>query len=123
MVILSKPEIEFLVKLLDCHIEERGLLLLSIVHANYCVAMPDNLSFVEAAAMPLVSITAMSALLKCGIKEKVAGTSKVLITGGAGGVGSQAIQIAKKIFNAATVVTTASAGKKEKLCKDSVLIP
>ena len=94
-----------------------------IVHANYCVAMPDNLSFVEAAAMPLVSITAMSALLKCGIKEKVAGTSKVLITGGAGGVGSQAIQIAKKIFNAATVVTTASAGKKKNCVKTSGLIP
>ena len=89
-----------------------------IVHSNYCVPIPDNLSFVEAAAMPLVSITAMTALLKCGIKEKIAGKNRVLITGGAGGVGSQAIQMAKKIFNAATVVTTASAGKKEKLCKD-----
>ena len=46
--------------------------------------------------MPLVSITAMSALLKCGIKEKIAGKNRVLITGGAGGVGSQAIQMARK---------------------------
>ena len=89
-----------------------------VVHSNYFVTIPDNLSFVEAAAMPLVSITAMSALIKCGIKGKAAHSNRVLITGGAGGVGSQAIQIAKNIFNATTVVTTASAGKKEKLCQD-----
>ena len=41
----------------------------------------------------------------------------MLITGGAGGVGSFAIQIAKHVLKAGCVVTTASAGEKEALCR------
>jgi NADPH:quinone reductase-like Zn-dependent oxidoreductase len=53
---------------------------------------PANLSHVEAAAVPLASLTAWQGLLDHG---KLAGGQRVLIHGGAGGVGHFAVQIAK----------------------------
>lgn len=53
---------------------------------------PRTLSFAEAAALPLTSLTAYEALIE-HLKVKRGGT--LLIIGGAGGVGSVAIQIAK----------------------------
>jgi NADPH:quinone reductase-like Zn-dependent oxidoreductase len=90
-----------------------------VVSKKYCVKIPENISFIQASAMPLVSITAFNALKLCGISTNSDTNKKprVLVTGGAGGVGSQAIQMAKNIFNASFVVTTASSGKKETLCK------
>ena len=65
---------------------------------------PANLSFEEAAALPLASLTALQALRdEAGIKEK----SRVCINGASGGVGSLAVQIAK-IFGA-TVTAISSA--------------
>ncbi|WP_261817940.1 zinc-dependent alcohol dehydrogenase family protein [Vibrio gallicus] len=52
---------------------------------------PSNLSMREAAALPLVGITAYEGLTRAGIKEG----QKVLVHGGAGGVGHVAIQLAK----------------------------
>lgn len=64
---------------------------------------PENLSFEEAASIPLAGLTAWQCLLdETGVKEG----SKVLIHAGAGGVGSLAIQIAKHF--GAYVATTAS---------------
>mmetsp|Transcript_23715 Transcript_23715/g.35178 ORF Transcript_23715/g.35178 Transcript_23715/m.35178 type:complete len:363 (+) Transcript_23715:107-1195(+) len=74
---------------------------------------PSNISFSEAASVPLVGITALQALRHGGVKEG----SKVFIPGGAGGVGSLAIQIAKKIFKASYVCTTASPGVGFDICK------
>jgi NADPH:quinone reductase-like Zn-dependent oxidoreductase len=68
---------------------------------------PPSLSFEQAASLPLVAETALQALRRGGVGEG----SKVFITGGAGGVGTVAIQLAK-ILGAATVATTASAGEK-----------
>lgn len=71
---------------------------------------PQTLNFAEAAAMPLTSITAWEALFeRLGIdtankKENLSKT--VLIIGGAGGVGSIAIQLAK--WAGLQVVATAS---------------
>lgn len=42
---------------------------------------------------------------------------RVLILGGAGGVGTTAIQLAKSLFHASFVATTASAGPKAELCQ------
>ncbi len=69
---------------------------------------PKKLTPEEAAAMPLTALTAYEILFdRMGLsKEKDAGKS-ILIIGGAGGVGSIAIQIAKKLLGL-TVITTAS---------------
>ena len=73
---------------------------------------PKNISFEEAAAIPLSGLAAFQCLLRGGVKEG----SKVFIPGGAGGVGSLAIQIAKKVFKAGHVCTTAGPGKGTALC-------
>ena len=65
---------------------------------------PDNLSFEEAAALPLVFLTAMQALRdEAGIRAG----SQVCINGASGGVGSMAVQIAKRF--GATVAAIGSA--------------
>jgi len=79
------------------------------VDADVCVLKPNNVSHREAAAVPLVSITAVKMLRACN----PAPGARMLVLGGAGGVGSHAIQLAKKMFKAGTVVATASAAKAE----------
>ncbi len=67
---------------------------------------PATISHVEAASLPLVSITAWEALFTTAGLAK---GQRVLIHAGAGGVGSIAIQLAKA--KGAHVTATASAGK------------
>jgi NADPH2:quinone reductase len=69
---------------------------------------PKTLSFAEAAALPLTTITAWESLFdRLGIDfEKGAQGRALLIIGGAGGVGSIAIQLAK--LAGLTVIATAS---------------
>jgi len=64
--------------------------------------MPKNINFVEASSLPLAGVSAIQALEE-NIKLKRG--QKILIHGGAGGIGSVAIQIAKHLgaFVAATV--------------------
>ena len=52
---------------------------------------PKNLSMREAAAIPLVGITAYEGLMRAGVKSG----QKVLVHGGSGGVGHIAVQLAK----------------------------
>lgn len=61
----------------------------------------------------MVGLTALQVLRAGGVKEG----SKVFIPGGAGGVGSIAIQIAKKMLKASHVTTTASPGAGTDICK------
>ncbi len=69
---------------------------------------PSSLGFAEAAAMPLTSITAWELLFDSfGLKEGDGSADSILVIGGAGGVGSVLIQLAKKLTGL-TVIATAS---------------
>lgn len=74
------------------------------VDESLVAAKPGTLSFVEAASLPLVGLTAWQALTE---QADVGPGTRVLIHGGAGGVGSVAVQLAKHL--GAEVVATASA--------------
>ncbi len=80
---------------------------------------PASLSFAEAAALPLTSITAWEALferLQISAQGDDAG-KLILIIGGAGGVGSIAIQLAKKLSKL-NVIATASRPESQQWCLD-----
>ncbi|OAN97454.1 zinc-dependent alcohol dehydrogenase family protein [Sulfitobacter geojensis] len=62
-----------------------------LVDAALIAHKPKSISMREAAAMPLVGITAYEGLERAG----VAAGQKVLVQGGAGGVGHLAVQLAK----------------------------
>jgi len=64
---------------------------------------PTNIDFVEAAAYPLVTLTAWQALFEAG---NLASGERLLIQGAAGGVGHVAVQIAK--WKGAHVIGTGS---------------
>jgi len=75
---------------------------------------PEKLSFAQAAALPLTTITAWEGLFeRLGI-SKTGGDEgrRLLILGGAGGVGSIAIQLARKL---ARLHVTASASRPESI--------
>jgi NADPH:quinone reductase-like Zn-dependent oxidoreductase len=73
------------------------------VDENHVAHMPRNLDFAAAAAVPLAALTALQALRD---ELDVKSGQKVFVSGGAGGVGTFAIQIAKWL--GAQVTTTAS---------------
>lgn len=85
---------------------------LIVVDESYLAAKPRSLSFVEAAAAPLVLITAWEALYDRGRLE--AGR-QVLVQAGAGGVGHMAVQLAR--LKGAAVATTVSTDEKANLVR------
>jgi NADPH2:quinone reductase len=84
----------------------------TVLDQRWVSLMPDTCSFVEAAALPLVLITAWGALFERG--DLQAGQT-VLIHAGAGGVGHVAIQLAK--LKGARVITTVSSEEKSEFAK------
>jgi len=72
------------------------------VHCDVVAKKPENISFEEAAGLPLAGLTALQALESVGIKKE----DRILIHAGSGGVGSIAIQYAKA--KGAIVYTTTS---------------
>lgn len=79
---------------------------------------PKNLTNVEAAAMPLTALTAWESLFdRIKINASTDKGKTLLILAGAGGVGSIAIQIAKKIAGL-TVIATASRPESVNWCKE-----
>ncbi len=80
---------------------------------------PKTLSFAQAAALPLTSITAWELLFdRLGVVPgKSVDPRTLLITGGAGGVGSILIQLARRLTGL-TVVATATRPESQKWCLD-----
>ena len=79
----------------------------AVVNKHFAAAKPKSISFAEAAAAPLVLITAWESLFDCCELEE---ENSVLIHAGAGGVGHVAIQLAKAA--GARVCTTVSSAEK-----------
>jgi zinc-binding alcohol dehydrogenase family protein len=80
---------------------------------------PKTLSFAQAAALPLTSITAWELLFdRLGaVPGKSVDPRTLLIVGGAGGVGSILTQLARRLTGL-TVVATASRPESQKWCLD-----
>lgn len=83
------------------------------VPARQVMPVPDNLSLVEAAAIPEALATAWANLVMAG---KLTAGDTVLIVGGSGGVGSLAIQLASNL--GATVLTTAGGEERVARCRE-----
>jgi NADPH:quinone reductase-like Zn-dependent oxidoreductase len=80
----------------------------ALVTEREAAAKPKSLTYVEAAAVPIVALTAWQALVDTA---KLSAGQTVLIHGGSGGVGSFAIQIAKA--RGAKVIATASTANQD----------
>ncbi|MBH95869.1 MAG: quinone oxidoreductase [Gammaproteobacteria bacterium] len=78
-----------------------------LTDAQLITKKPKNLSFIEAAALPLVSLTAWFALAD---RARVQAGDNVLVHAGGGGVGHVGIQIARHL--GANVQTTVSNAQK-----------
>jgi NADPH:quinone reductase-like Zn-dependent oxidoreductase len=89
--------------------------------AQYCLSTvsatalkPESMSFVDAASIPLASLTALQAIRRAeeqlgGLKGKTA-----YVPGGLSGTGNVAVQLLKNVFGAKKVITTLSTGKIER---------
>jgi NADPH:quinone reductase-like Zn-dependent oxidoreductase len=90
------------------------------VGAGQIAFIPSSLDFTQAAALPLTGVSAVQALEE---SLKIRSGQSVLIHGGAGGIGTVAIQLAKHL--GATVTTTVLAGSEDyvrSLGADNVIV-
>ena len=92
---------------------------LALANVEHIAYKPKRLNYLEAAALPLVGVSAWQALVEnIGLSKD----QKILIHVGAGGIGSISIQLAKKL--GAYVATTVNVNDKqfvEKLGADEVI--
>ena len=85
---------------------------MAIANADSVAPKPKSLSHTEAAALPLAGVSAWQAL---GENMGLSSGQKILIHGGAGGIGSIAIALAKSL--GAHVATTASPDDRQFVAK------
>ncbi|HKJ71349.1 MAG TPA: zinc-dependent alcohol dehydrogenase family protein [Gammaproteobacteria bacterium] len=99
---------------------EGALAELMLADADLLARKPSSLAMREAAALPLVTITAWEGLFQ---RARVGAGSRLLIHGGAGGVGHIAVQLAKAAGAevTATVSTDAKAELAQSLGADEVV--
>ena len=88
---------------------------LQAVDARIAARMPKSLDFAGAAALPLTGLTAYEALFdRIAISPAGADEGKsILIVGGAGGVGSIAIQLAKRLAGLRVIATASRPASRE----------
>jgi alcohol dehydrogenase len=92
---------------------------LALANADHIAHKPKRLNHLKAAALPLVGVSVWQALVE---NMRLSKDQKIIIHGGAGGIGSIAIQLAKKL--GAYVATTVSTKDKqfvEELGADEVI--
>ncbi len=77
---------------------------------------PKSLSFEQAAAVPLTALTAWEGLCERLALRENEKRGSLLIVGGAGGVGSMAIQLTKQLMDL-NVIATASTDKSNDFCR------
>ncbi|KAJ4339604.1 hypothetical protein N0V87_003044 [Didymella glomerata] len=88
-----------------------------VVDSRSVAIKPKTLDWGQAASMPLTWITAWEALVeRLGIQENE--DAGILIVNGAGGVGSVASQIARRVLKMPVVVTTASRDETVEFSRD-----
>lgn len=82
---------------------------LHLVDARITGRKPETVDWAEAAALPLTALTAWEALFdRLDVKKRVPGAANaILLIGGAGGVGSIAIQLLRALTDI-TIIATAS---------------
>lgn len=80
----------------------------ALANAESVANKPKRLSHIEPAALPVVGVSAWQALVENIVLSKA---QKILIHGGAGGIGSIAIQLAKNL--GAHIATTVSRDDKQ----------
>jgi NADPH:quinone reductase-like Zn-dependent oxidoreductase len=84
--------------------------------ASTTALKPSTISHIQAASIPLASLTSLQALDKANLhfKDGLRGKT-VYIPGGLSATGATAIQVAKNVFGAARVITTVSTAKMLKI--------
>lgn len=80
-----------------------------LVEEHLMAMKPKNLSFEEAASLPVAVQTAIEGFKAGCFKEG----HSVFVVGGAGGVGSLVVQLARVLYRASLVTATTSTGKVE----------
>lgn len=68
----------------------------ALINLEVAAKMPDGLSFEQAAAIPLAGMTALQALRDKGGLPLSGASGRVLVIGASGGVGTFAVQIARR---------------------------
>jgi NADPH:quinone reductase len=92
---------------------------LHLVDERIAGRKPKSLNFAHAAALPLTTITAWELLFdRFGVRPgKPANAGSLLVIGGAGGVGSILIQLARRLTGL-TIIATASRPETKQWCLD-----
>ncbi len=90
---------------------------LHVVDERIVGRKPSSLDHAQAAALPLTSITAWELLFeRFGLEEGTGAGKSILVLGGAGGVGSILIQLARQLTQL-TVIATASRDETRDWCQ------
>lgn len=82
------------------------------VHGGHCLPIPDNLTAVQAAALPETAFTVyFNVWMRAGIRPG----DSLLVHGGSSGIGTTAIQMAKAVGH--EVIVTAGSDEKCEFCR------